>query len=240
MGLLHSPLAPTDGLVLCLDSANRRSYPGSGNTWFDLSGNGNHAILNNGPAYNNSNGGSIVFDGFDDYGIVSCSQFQSGNNPFSVECWFRWSGNGTNVNNVIFGYGLDTTVNQCPVIGIASSKFQLQLGSNSGAVDSSTSIQINTWYHGVALYDKTTTKVYLNGRLENSTNYSSANIILSGSNGTNAGIGCLFSSYGNLVSSPQRYGTFNGNISTIKYYNRALTISEIRQSYNAVRRRYGL
>ena len=42
MALVHSPRIVTDNLVLCVDAANTKSYPGSGTTWYDLSGNGNH------------------------------------------------------------------------------------------------------------------------------------------------------------------------------------------------------
>ncbi len=65
MGLIHSPSIVTDGLVLCLDAANSRSYPGTGATWTDLKG-GNNGTLENGPTFDAANGGSIVFDGTDD------------------------------------------------------------------------------------------------------------------------------------------------------------------------------
>jgi len=67
MALSHGPPIITNGLVLCLDAADRNSYPGSGTTWTDLSGRGNTGTLTNGPTYSSSNGGSIVFDGVDDY-----------------------------------------------------------------------------------------------------------------------------------------------------------------------------
>ena len=69
MGLAHSPRIVTDGLVLCLDAASKRSYPGAGTTWTDLKG-GNNGTLTNGPTFDADNGGSIVFDGSDDY--VNC------------------------------------------------------------------------------------------------------------------------------------------------------------------------
>jgi hypothetical protein len=53
----------TDGLVLLLDAANSKSYPGTGTTWTDLSRSGNNGTLINGPTFNSGNGGSIVFDG---------------------------------------------------------------------------------------------------------------------------------------------------------------------------------
>ena len=61
MGLSHSPNIVTDGLVLCLDAANPRSYPGSGTSWLDLSGQGNNGTLN-GPTFSNDNSGFLVFD----------------------------------------------------------------------------------------------------------------------------------------------------------------------------------
>ena len=70
MSLNHSPKIVTNGLVLCLDAADKKSYPGTGTTWFDRSGNGNNGILVNSPTFNSGNGGSIVFVGHNDY--VNC------------------------------------------------------------------------------------------------------------------------------------------------------------------------
>ena len=67
MSTLQSGHIITDGLVIALDAANTKSYPGSGTTWSDLSGNSNNGTLTNGPTFNSGNGGSIVFDGTNDY-----------------------------------------------------------------------------------------------------------------------------------------------------------------------------
>jgi hypothetical protein len=238
MSLTHSLKIVTNGLVLCLDAGSKKSYAGTGNVWRDLSGNGNDGTLTNGPTFSSSNGGSLVFDGNLTYGSVSSAQFQSGNNPFTMECWAKWFGNGTNVQNIIFGYGSDTGPHRVPLLYAGSNIFGFSFGSASGDVLSS-NILVNTWYHIIATYDLTSCKIYVNGILQNITSYSSANVVLNGSNGTLAGIGSLFSSFGN-VSSPSRYGTFNGNISKISYYNRALTPQEIQQNFNATRGRYNL
>ena len=66
MALSHSPSIITQNLVLCLDAGNSKSYPGSGTTWTDLSGNGNNGTLRNSPTYSVDNLGKIVFDGVDD------------------------------------------------------------------------------------------------------------------------------------------------------------------------------
>ena len=65
------PTIVTNGLVLHLDAGNPASYPGSGTTWTDLSGNGNDGTLVNGVGYDSANGGSLVFDGVNDYAYTS-------------------------------------------------------------------------------------------------------------------------------------------------------------------------
>lgn len=66
MSLSHSPKIVTNGLVVCLNAADVKSYPGSGTTWFDRSGNGNHGTLAGGASYSSANGGLFNFDGVDD------------------------------------------------------------------------------------------------------------------------------------------------------------------------------
>ena len=70
MAIIDGPRIPTSGLIFYLDAANTRSYPGSGTTWTDLSGNGNTGTLTNGPTYSSANGGQIVFDGSNDNAVV--------------------------------------------------------------------------------------------------------------------------------------------------------------------------
>ena len=67
MSLGHGATIVRDGLVLYLDAANEKSYPGSGTTWYDLSGNGNDVTLINNPTYSTNNNGSFIFDGVDEY-----------------------------------------------------------------------------------------------------------------------------------------------------------------------------
>lgn len=85
MGLTHSPRIVTDGLALCLDAANQRSYPKSGTTWSDLAGS-NNGTLTNGPTFDATNGGGIVFDGTDDkvdVSNLSASMFSTGATVFA-------------------------------------------------------------------------------------------------------------------------------------------------------------
>lgn len=87
---MASSIAPnivTDGLVLYLDAANTKSYPGSGTTWTDIAA-GNNGTLNNGPTFNSSNSGNIVFDGSDDYAITPSISFRT------ISIWINTSNNG--------------------------------------------------------------------------------------------------------------------------------------------------
>ena len=83
--MYYGPRIVSNGLVLCLDAANKRSYPGTGTTWTDLSGNSNNGTLTNGPTFSAGNMGSILFDGTNDYvgsfptqisAIYRCQSFQ--------------------------------------------------------------------------------------------------------------------------------------------------------------------
>ena len=81
------PSIVTNGLVLCLDAGNQLSYPGTGTTWNDLSRNGNDGTLTNGPVFNS--GGSMVFDGVNDYIAISDSlqQLQFSTGAFTLSAW---------------------------------------------------------------------------------------------------------------------------------------------------------
>ena len=88
-----------DELVAYYDATNPKSYSGSGNTWFDITGRGNHGTLVNGPAYSSNLGGFISCDGTNDYiEILDNSIFDFGSNNFTVEYWFRKNATSSNSN----------------------------------------------------------------------------------------------------------------------------------------------
>ena len=103
MGLAHSPRIVTDGLVLCVDAASKRSYPGTGTTWTDLKG-GNNGTLINGPTFDSDNGGSIVFDGSDDrVDCTSPSEIDS-ISEITMIAWVRYSGIAVTSGSVVKFY----------------------------------------------------------------------------------------------------------------------------------------
>lgn len=224
----------TNGLILNLDAANYKSYPGSGTTWTDISSDSNNSTLTNGPTYNNANGGSIVFDGIDDN--VQRSALQVGNN-FTVCVWAR--PNATTRKTLVansYNYnGASTTEGFLFNIGNNGTDLFLALGRDLQYRVSQTGlVSANTWFYGCASYNGTTIKLYFNGT---ETNYS-------GEGGSPFSITYnsqpLYLGYwvnnGNVYSGD----IYAGRIGLTQIYNRALTATEILQNFNSSRARFGV
>ena len=96
----HSPRIITNGLVLALDAANVKSYPGSGTVWKDLSGNNNNGTLVNGVGYNSGNLGYLAFDGTYDYVSINYPAFTSPT-ELSIGGFFRKISGGSTYETVL-------------------------------------------------------------------------------------------------------------------------------------------
>lgn len=216
MALYHSPLVVTDGLVLYLDAANTKSYPGSGTAWNDLSGQGNNGTLTNGPTFNSENGGSIVFDGADDY-VNLPNGLLTGTGDFTVLQWVQCNGPG--VGTTFGNYGSGNLQ-----FGWSSSYVFLWL-SNSSAYASTT--QFTTAPTMITARRIGTVTNYLKNGVVISTGASSDSI---GSSSANFRIGTN-------TSTTEQY---NGKIYTTMVYTRGLSNVEITQNFNALRTRFGI
>lgn len=229
MGVGYNPRMITNGLVLCLDAGNARSYPGSGTTWTDLSGNGNNGSMSN-VTYNAGNGGYMSFNGTTS--IVDCGTSNTLDlTSFTLEVIIYPIDAGENnlsriidrssVGTVGYMYWLNNTLTADGINSITLSTFtpETKLSLNNA-------ITVNTWHHHVTTLSGTTANLYLNG----SSIATNASMTVPTSGTANFYIG-------NRAATDR---TFNGRIAVVKVYNRALLAAEIRQNFNATRGRYGI
>ena len=227
MAFSFSPKIVTDGLVLYLDAANRSSYPGSGTTWSDISRTGANGTLVNGPTFNSANGGSIVFDGTDDYVSTSINTSTlnlTTSNGATMMCWLnmtilnRWTGvisfTGNTGNDVDFGWDL------------TSSNIVRVWKNGSGA---SSAINISSYSNQWVLYTLTSTSSNLNFYINNS---APTSVALAGNINTTIGR--------NLLIMDNWDSSVSGRLSNVVIYNRALSQTEILQNYNSTKTRFGL
>ena len=207
-------------LILWLDAGQTTSYPGSGTTWTDLSASGNTSALTNGPTYNSANGGSISFNGVNNYVVVNSNASILSTTAYTKLAWFYPTSFSTNNNLVSSGAGGNNA------FWLAGGN-RLNAGHNGSysIVASTTVLTLNTWYFGAVTFDNVAGwKLYLNGALE------SSNVATTTFTGT-----------GNiLIGAFQNSNVFTGSISDVMVYNRALTTDEVQQNFNALRRRYGI
>jgi hypothetical protein len=100
----------TTGLVLYYDVNNASSYPGSGTNLTDLSTSALNSTLTNGPTFSSNNGGTIVFDGTNDYTTRAAnSAFNFGTGDFTIEMWVKINGNSATNNDGV----RDATITCC-------------------------------------------------------------------------------------------------------------------------------
>ena len=221
MSFNFSPKIITDGLVFYLDAANTKSYVSGSTLWNDLSRGGNNGTLINGPTFNSDNGGSIVLDGVDDF--VTSTAISVTN--WTVECWFKSNSVGGNFKGIFeFAFnnngrsGIGINLNGYPLIAYPTGLFR---------VSSTQTVDNNQWYCLVGVYNVTSQNLYVNGNLQTL-----------GSN-----LSAAPASFTNVI----RIGDFtipgyylNGSIASVRFYNRALSASEVLQNYNATKSRFGL
>jgi hypothetical protein len=215
----------TNGLVLYMDASNRMSYVSGSTTWNDLSGFGDNGTLTNGPTFSNLDGGSISFDGVDDY--VNIPTSTDTGNPNTI-CAFINVSVITGANQVIYGPSANGSDNW---FSISNNRVQLlatQVSDiNNFAITGNTIIQVNTWYYLTGIVNNNTTSIYINGRVEA---VSSPQAFTIGGWNSTARIG----------QRATGQFPFNGRIACLQGYNRALSQQEIIQNYNATKARFGL
>ena len=226
MSFVHSPKIVTDGLVLALDAGNTKSYTSGSTTWYDKSGNARNGTLTNGPTFSSANGGSIVFDGSNDY--VALGTFTGlGSTNRTINIWFRVTSLPATAGRIITFPADDTPTDQPAfTLGIASTGI-LQGGIGGTPYDGyilSMSYALGDWINICATISSNTVTFYRN-------NISQGSFTNTGVVATNP-IGYL----GRYNAHYSQY--FTGNIASTQLYNRALSATEVQQNFNALRGRF--
>jgi len=232
MPTYYSPRIVTDGLVLCLDAGNTKSYSGSGTVWNDLSGNGNSGTLINSPNFDNLNVGSILFDGIDDYGTTP---FLGSFTSFTIDVWFttkqfpssnQYPAVICNIfNGSLVNYAIGWSFTNINTFFVGYYNGAGGLGLNGWRMVSNISVDLNTPTNITMVYDNNLLSAYKNGVFFNSI---VPNLTPNGVIGSYIGRRWDFANY------------FNGNINFISKYNRGLNNLEIQNNYNALKGRFGL
>jgi len=237
VAFIHSPKIITDGLVLALDAANVKSYPGSGTSWNDLSGNNNTGTLTNGPTFSGDNGGSIVFDGVNGYVDIAYNTYWNTNvfgtaTNFTLECWHK--------PNEFTNW--DTIIEKSESSGWYSRPEGASIWSNSGGfqgvfasgVDSNPAGSVVTlsyatttlrWYHITFTGDGTTLRLYVDG-IQRATGLVSSRTVAV----YNGNVGPRFG----------RRDYMNAQMASARFYTKALAAVEVLQNFNATRSRFGV
>jgi hypothetical protein len=247
MAISGGPDIVEDGLLLCLDAADKNSYPGNGTTFYDITGNGSHASLINGIAYDSSNLGGVLMDGGNEYLDISptgsyYNHMSSGD--FAVETFVR-------SDNVVYPMSrhplklCHTTYNSNYKgwsVGHRGSSSSIEVRVSDGAYFSTTTlnhptISESTYYHRIFCVSRNngcSTTYYLNGDLVGTANATTVTGAICDKDQS--------SDYGSagLVFGMVWGWRYIGSINIIRVYDYALSASEVLQNYNATKGRYGL
>jgi len=221
MGIDVGPIEVTDGLVFHIDAGNTRSYSGSGITLNGLIG-GINGTLVNGTGFGSTNGGYFTFDGSNDYIDCGYSSLINNATQMTIECWYKSSNIG--VEGILFNTNSVSLTN--PVNGyhleIYQSKILLQVFPSGSYTQSTTTLSSNNWYQLVSTYNSGAVNYYVNGQSAGTASYT------------------FTSSTANLILGryPNGLYSLNGQLANVKFYNRALSVTEILQNYNATKGRY--
>jgi hypothetical protein len=214
------PTIVTSGCVLNLDSNFPPSYPLVFDTWYDLTGNGNTGLLNNGITYNSALRGSLLLNGTTQYVSFSATtDIPVGNSNYTISVWFNPS--TTSGDRGLVGWGNFGTTNQVNALKITSSGLVNYWWAND--LQANYSFIIGDWYNAVATFDGTTRSLWINGSLISSDTPVGHNVPYS----TNLEIG---------VTNGIEF--FGGNMGEAQIFNRALSSTEISDNYNALYPRY--
>jgi hypothetical protein len=216
-------------LKLHLDASNTNSYPGTGTSWLDLSGNSATATLNGVNFLSSTNGGVFDFDGSNDDATIDDTKINYSN--FSLEFWMNPDANLTSSNTIFARYSTTASQNTWHIRGNDTNNgiefIRYPSGVSGVTFKDSTSVPANKWTHVTITHDETTNKLkfYKNGALD-------ATHSFSGSLLTNTTLDLVI---GRLQQYQFRY---DGQLAQVRFYNDILTAQEVITNYRATQGNY--
>jgi len=246
MSTLYSPSIVTDGLVLHLDAANKKSYPGSGDAWNDRSGNDCNFTSVNGPTYSN---GAFVFDGSNDYfhSPFSNTNYTDrlhwtvdgslGTDKFTVEVWVKTS---DTTGGSIFSHPWNGN-GQYNIRVLSTGGLHLHTGGGAAALSVSDGVvNDGNWHCVTGWADSTTMAVYIDGESYNSQAHGRSGGVGSAGHSTTLRLALMtLYPYGGGWGGNTGHAV-EGELAVVRFYHRVLTDNEIFQNYNATKSRFGL
>lgn len=225
MAIAYNTSIIRNGLVLYLDAANSKSYPGSGTTWTDLSRNNNNGTLINGTTFSSLYLGGLINDNLDDY---IDTNYTTGVNNFTITIWAQRT--SESFWSVIWAN--EVWNNETGYVAYLTSSNQLVFSRGGGSTPI-TSIITNSNLPSFYIFSVNSSN--------NATVYQNASLVGSGAIAAPGSItktiklNTRHSNDGNSFAD-RRFG----NIYSFNYYNRVLSQVEIQQNFNATRSRYGI
>jgi hypothetical protein len=228
---LDYPSIVTTGLTLMIDAGFTPSYPRTGATWNDLSGNNNNGTLVASPTFSGANQGSLLFNGSSQYATLATPSLYTGN-QLSITLWSRLTNPTTPPASSIIE-GFDSSNNR--VFNVHNpwndNIVYWDCGNTTTTYDRINSAALTTaqktgWHYYGFTKNATTgvMNIYLDGSL-----------LATGTTKTKSLTTCTNIRIG---SSPSNVNFYAGNIGNIQTYNRELSSTEILQNYNSQLSRY--
>ncbi len=226
------PNIVTNGLALSLDAANTKSYPGSGTTWRDLSGNNNTATMFGAVPFLTDVSQCFDFATATGAGSTSstlgftfASNMISTTGNFTLSTWIK------NPNTSVGQVGLFSNAGGGDGyrFGIGTNGIYYLIGPTytEGSLSFSSTLSPLLWHNISAVFNRSGTSIllYLNGVFQSSVTIPSQSAMQNGAPG--------------IVRSPC-CSIYTGKLSSFMVYNAVLSQSEILQNYDATKTRFGL